>query len=1520
MKILSFLIFLFLSSNLFSQAEFVSLGGNWNSSLSWSISSGFDADGIPDGDDNVTIINNTINLSVNSACNSLAVSTNGVLNFGTNSRTLIVNSNCTFSENGQTSGAENSRILNVFGDLNISNGAAATISGIRLNVHQNTIVEGTLLFNSNTGVKSFFNTVTINPTGSWVSTAVTTNTNMIFQNGISNNGVSFSAGAARFNTNNQELNGNTNFNFSGIIAVDNVALTNNGNINHTSAVANALTGTGAFIQANNSTLNTSAASINISSFDASSNSNLVNYNRNNTQSIYTTTYYNLSVSVANTKTLTGNIVVNNDLEVNIATLATAAFTIQVNGNTTVFGNGNLSTTNALGLFDLQDVTLNTGRIIGSQTGAVNISNLTANNAGNNIGRGIVTINGNSTINGAITFSNNTGVKNFKNLITITPTGSWVSTAVTTNTNMIFQNGISNNGVSFSAGAVRFNTNNQELYGNTNFNFSGIITVVGIDLTNNSIVIHSSTSNNGITGTGSWIQGVSSELRTSVASINISSVNAVANLNLVNYNRNNNQTIFPTTYYNLNATVSGNKTLGGNTSVLNNLNIDIAAFLTNNRVLNVSGTTTINNNGNLNTSNASGVANLQDLIINSSSISGTANGTVNATSFTSNGLSNVIGTCRINISGATNFNGQTTFLSPTGNKTFSGIVNILASGELINNGGIILSGPNTWTNEGIVRSISGTMSIGNSTNNSLINLSGSTLDIQGGIINIAGALKNENSTFLQSGGTINLTTIGNNDQSIANFHSTGSSIIDISGGIIILRRNNSNAIPYLSLEIISGIGAKNISGGTFQIGDASTPVSQTFLVNSQVSFFNFTINSTNNPIVRLVTNNLIISGVLTMNGGNIDGATNSLNVEVTNPNANAIIRTNGLVNHTLSRSINSLNENYLFPVGLNSNYLPIELHFNDLSPGVLSVKAINGDEPDLDNSILNKDINLNIYWELTASLGLNSIDYNGTLSYPSSLHDNVSLSPNYLVGKNNSAWTYPLLNGQVKATNASFLEANGFGYIVLGTTLLTEIINTQCGITLTDNNTDIYCGNVLLTTIYEFKLDDGTNILTIQKPSRTFKFNQVSGMLLGTTYDVSIRTFTNGVWSEFGPSCQITSASGLASIDAAYCGLTLTDNNTDIYCTFVPSTTLYEFSLVHGMTTLTIQKPSRTFKISQVAGVLPGITYSVSVRTFTNGVWTAFGSACNITTASASTKIIVAQCGSVLTNLATDLYADAVIGATQYRFRVANSGGTLTIDKASRTFKLTQLANAKYDEVNVIDVDAFVNGSWIGYGATCEVTTPSIPSTNLMASQCGITLGTTTTYLYADQIFGATQYKFKITNEILEFSDSITRAGRFFRMSEIPGLEINTTYDVEVAFYINGDWEDYGSVCEITTPAILALPTLEDEIITQYVDFQDIEKDNEEALLEIGKHTTNDNFNVSAFPNPFDNEFTVKLNGTFSENSNLIISDATGKIIENIKLNNSIENKYSFGSNYSKGIYFVTIIDVENSKMIKIIKQ
>lgn len=135
--LLVILSLLLLCKGLYSQGNFESnavppgLSGNWNDATSWTLVSGSDGDGIPDADDNVTILGtHTIFANVNASCNNLTLDGTGQLNFNLNTRTLTVLGLMTMNGNSTVVGAGASRVLNLQGNFIIPTGQIGSIGSV----------------------------------------------------------------------------------------------------------------------------------------------------------------------------------------------------------------------------------------------------------------------------------------------------------------------------------------------------------------------------------------------------------------------------------------------------------------------------------------------------------------------------------------------------------------------------------------------------------------------------------------------------------------------------------------------------------------------------------------------------------------------------------------------------------------------------------------------------------------------------------------------------------------------------------------------------------------------------------------------------------------------------------------------------------------------------------------------------------------------------------------------------------------------------------------------------------------------------------------------------------------------------------------------------------------------------------------------------------------------------------------------------------------------------------------------
>jgi fibronectin-binding autotransporter adhesin len=256
-------LFITFFNEVHAQANFTSAAvgpNNWNTAATWT-QTGVDADGIPDGNDNVTIANgHTVNLNnalpslLIPACASLSINGSGVLNFPTGLMVLTVNGALTLNGTSQITitGGAGARTLNA---NSLSVGAAATnarISSITMTINGASTIDGTLVLNSDTGVKTFIGAVT--NSGSWTSTAITTPGNLVFRNGATTSGSNFAAAVATFNTTGGQLiGGSTAMSFSGAVSVaTDVTLTGGGTL----SFANTVTLTGAGTEVTNDKTNT----------------------------------------------------------------------------------------------------------------------------------------------------------------------------------------------------------------------------------------------------------------------------------------------------------------------------------------------------------------------------------------------------------------------------------------------------------------------------------------------------------------------------------------------------------------------------------------------------------------------------------------------------------------------------------------------------------------------------------------------------------------------------------------------------------------------------------------------------------------------------------------------------------------------------------------------------------------------------------------------------------------------------------------------------------------------------------------------------------------------------------------------------------------------------------------------------------------------------------------------------------------------------------------------------------------
>ena len=236
-----------------------------------------------------------------------------------------------------------------------------------------------------------------------------------------------------------------------------------------------------------------------------------------------------------------------------------------------------------------------------------------------------------------------------------------------------------------------------------------------------------------------------------------------------------------------------------------------------------------------------------------------------------------------------------------------------------NGGTV-STTSDVTPAGLIHVSNGTLNIGNSADERLLS-SWATIIIDGGNLNISGRLTRrvtgEGQYFTMSGGTFTMPTVSstNNTYSPFTMDDPGSSFTMSGGTIVIEEAGTSNNLGYINLA-----GTYNVTGGTLQIGSASTSVTDMLHIESSVPIYNLLINSTH-LTAELYNQPFTVLNDVTITAGQLDA--NGLDLTVGGDWTNDDTFTHGnakvTFNGTTAQSISGGVSTNFYDLTINNSY-------------------------------------------------------------------------------------------------------------------------------------------------------------------------------------------------------------------------------------------------------------------------------------------------------------------------------------------------------------------------------------------------------------------------------------------------------------------------------------------------------------------------------------------------------------------------------------------------------------------------
>ena len=380
---------------------------------------------------------------------------------------------------------------------------------------------------------------------------------------------------------------------------------------------------------------------------------------------------------------------------------------------------------------------------------------------------------------------------------------------------------------------------------------------------------------------------------------------------------------------------------------------------------------------------------------------------------------------------------------------------------------------------------------------------------------------------------------------------------------------------------------------------------------------------------------------------------------------------------------------------------------------------------------------------------------------------------------------------------------------------------------------------------------------------------------------------------------------VTKVQTSQCGTTLSLINDLVIANSFSGAQGYRFKVTNLATNQvqTIDKTFNSFRITDLPNFAYNSSYKIEIALKINNVWlTYYGLPCTVSTPIITKQITSSQCGATVSSFAQSIFANIIPYATGYQFKITNltnPSPSQIVNKNLRAFSLSDFTSptVAYDSNYSVEVAVKnTDGTYLPFGTLCTISTPTFPTTQLQTSQCNYTVANKYEVIYANAVASTTLYKFRLTNSTLGYSQSVDRILRTFTLSQFTGLQTSTTYNVEVSLKIGGVFGPFGSICTISTPAVLKNSPVES-----------IEIASEKIL-------------VSAYPNPFNENFKLNLDTNNTTDVSIKIYDMMGIIIENRSIKLSEIETLELGNSYKTGIYNVIVNQAENSKIIRIIKR
>ncbi|AWH85461.1 hypothetical protein HYN59_10185 [Flavobacterium album] len=385
----------------------------------------------------------------------------------------------------------------------------------------------------------------------------------------------------------------------------------------------------------------------------------------------------------------------------------------------------------------------------------------------------------------------------------------------------------------------------------------------------------------------------------------------------------------------------------------------------------------------------------------------------------------------------------------------------------------------------------------------------------------------------------------------------------------------------------------------------------------------------------------------------------------------------------------------------------------------------------------------------------------------------------------------------KATVMKFIEA------ACASCTLTQLAPAYCNITIADFSDNLAALAVANAQQYRFRASDGTTTNTVTRNDTVFRIDMLPSYSYNTTYTIDVAVKVADQWSDYGTACTVTTppicenCPQTTQLAPEYCGITIAQFSDNLAATPVETAQQYRFRVTDGTLTNIVTRNDTIFRMNMLPSYTYNTTYTIDVAMKINDEWGEYGTPCTVTTP--PVKLAPAYCGITIAQFTDDLAAIPVPAVQEYRFRVYDGTATTTVVRNNNIFRINMLPSYAYNTTYSIDVAVKINDVWSGYGPSCTVATPAPPVTQLRPQDCGTTVASFSTGIFANAVPLAEGYRFRVTAGT--YVQTVDRPDNSFRLNQLAEYNYVTAYEVAVSVKVNGVYGPYGPTCTVTSPPI-----------------------------------------------------------------------------------------------------------------------